>query len=152
MSGGFVLSGCASSTHQLDASGLSDFQKRYAACLAEYGFEATPGSGGSLEAQIPASQEDVYYRARDACVASLGYDSEPQLTDDQLRTGYALMVEARQCLTTLGYDLPPEPSLQTYIDDGGAYTPFADLSNAALMKLDEIERHCPQPQLPKTGK
>ena len=125
-----------------------------AQCLSEEGFPgATPGALGSYRiADVPSEQDEAFMIANYVC--NVRYPLDPkydvQLTDSQLSVLYTYFSDSlAPCLEGLGFDVPPRPSEQSFIDsyeETGGW-PIYDGVAAAVSdetEWNQVNRECPQ--------
>lgn len=131
---------------------LNEHPQAMADCLTSEGFVSEADvEAGSYSVSAPAGQEISLAVATYVC--SLRYPINPRstmpLNDDQIRFLYEYYVQvATPCLAEEGYDVPPPPSLQTFIGsyEQGVWQPYALVVEAATSdeEWQRINRLCPQ--------
>ncbi|MEO8207517.1 MAG: hypothetical protein ABI598_00675 [Chloroflexota bacterium] len=120
-----------------------------AGCLREAGWNMQADGVGGLSADISAEQRPAFLAAREACGAILG---EPPpgapLSETEIRARYSYLLDARRCLTKLGYAIGDPPTLEHFLESytSGPWTPFSDLADqtTSQSEWDEANRACPQ--------
>lgn len=128
---------------------LDEWGSTQVQCLVEAGFDVTSSSDGEgisfSGITDPALQESLNY-ARYTC--EMQYPVAPQymepLSEDRLARLYAYRVNVLiPCLEDAGQRISPPPSEMTFIESGGAWSPFEDVS-AASEEITELMVSCPQ--------
>lgn len=92
--------------------------------LGERGFEASSYEGFGV-AILDDAQAELAQRAEGECwdeVEEL-FPSPPPLS---LEEGYYYKLDIAECLRDLGYDIPPAPTLETYLDQAAAQSDLWD--------------------------
>lgn len=124
------------------------------ACMAEFGIAPQiDGQGDVVYDMNPATTPTRGYQdIMDACteqVNSAGLNNFPALSEAQLRERYPLLVEWRDCIVDLGYDIGPIISLEEWLASSGQENPvpgyFAGTDRLSANESDAIEAACPQP-------
>lgn len=86
-------------------------------CLRDKGWHAIAHEDGSVQSpEMPTGQVDLYVADEDACVAGLGYDDYPEITDEVARQYFASMKESAECLANLGISVPEPPSEEAFVE------------------------------------
>lgn len=158
MTAALLLAGCSSSpsngTETTPFQGTpNDYNRAVVACLNDDGWGAVlvEQEDGSVHVQAPqvttSEQQRQFLAASQDCTESLPPVPEP-LTDEQLREAYESWGSIHTCLEDAGYDLPPAPSFQTYVDDlragNASATPHGLITGASYEQQQEAERLCPR--------
>lgn len=159
---GVLLVGCSSTT---DEKVLDPVPKPYVASDLDREFEAATrifndcmAREGWIGQEVPAvndpsatgigysytAEQAPQFQASNAlCVEESGLGAVvPPRTEADMREGYESVLNMRECLTLEGFDIPKAPTLQSYLDDGGVWTPYDDI--ATLADFQAAERVCPQ--------
>lgn len=95
----------------------TDAQAILIECFRDQGWEASVTDFG-LEIRIPEGQFDALQSTRAHCdrvVEELGYGPK-EFAEQDIANFYGYMVDRYQCLSEAGYDLPPPPSLEVYLE------------------------------------
>ena len=118
---------------------------RYDRCMKEDGWAFRDGPAGAVFG-FPEGQAEAFAASEQRCEAESGRQglaAGAAFTHEELERGHAALLASWQCLTSLGVDLAPPPSLQAFVDDGAVWSPFAELSPA---EFDQTAETCPQPR------
>lgn len=141
-----------------DSSLLSDRDLALAIqqCLVARGFEAEfsesalSGPIVRIPPQPNAEAEALLDAARADCNDELIADGlmRPAMlpSEDEMRDQYAHLVEMRDCLIDLGFEIDPPPVEGSYLAEGGVWLPHNDL-DAQVTDLEVLENAyqvCPQ--------
>lgn len=122
-----------------------------AECLGNAGFVAEVLPDGSLRYEFgTAAQRPALEAAKAECESTFGVPPPPRpLTESELRQLYSSLVESRECLMGLGYDLPSPPSQDRFIESYqiDPWSPFNDLGITGANEWAELSRTCPQPRI-----
>lgn len=104
-------------------------------------------SGGVGWDNVPTDQRPIYEMARYVCTAQFPLDPKyvVPFNDSQLRYLYEYRSEdLTSCLTAEGQSISAPPSLQSFMDDGGAWTPYADVVVSSQEHWGALKRICPE--------
>lgn len=131
--------------------GLEEWPDAMAECLNAEGFDAVAQDGG-VGASAPIGQDLPFALAYYVC--SVEYPINPRvmvpLVDDQIRYLHEYYTQVMTpCVQAEGYDVPPAPSLQTYVStygQPGSWNPYELVAEAAISEEEwrRINRLCPQ--------
>lgn len=127
-------------------SGSEEWQsatEEYDRCMLEYGWASREGPGGMIFG-FPEGQEDAFAASDRQCNISSGRDdivAEATLTTEELQDGHDWAVALTKCLTDNGYEVPPAPTLQAFIELEGGWSPYLFLQGNVA---DEAMEVCPQ--------
>lgn len=129
-----------------------DTAKAKAECMADKGWDVTVEGDGGISFSGTADQLDSYKQALKECNDATGGSDvarDVEVTDDMLREAYQMQVDTLACLRDEGYDgLSDPPSLQSYLDSRGKWTPYAELpTGISQADWTALQKQCPQPQL-----
>lgn len=122
-----------------------DATARYDRCMKEDGWAFRDGPAGAVFG-FPEGQADAFAESERRCEVESGREgltAGAPLTDDELERGHAALLASWQCMTGLGFNLAPPPSLQSFIDEDAIWTPYAALTPT---EFDEAVESCPQPR------
>jgi hypothetical protein len=151
-----LLAGCSPTGDGASPLGSrEDRAHAQAACLSQKGWDVDIEPDAGITWEGPVAQRDQYGKALEECRDQMGSGQSPddEVTNEMLRTAYDMQVETLECLRSKGYDeLSDPPTLQTYLDANGQWTPYAELpleiSEADWYQLLET---CPQPSISPFG-
>jgi hypothetical protein len=116
-----------------------------ARCVRDRGFPVSltqDGPGLSYEL-VPPEQAQLEYAVEVACKAGLNLQAYQPVSVEQLEEAYAYEVALAGCLEDQGYSVSDPPSLDSFIDSQGYWSPYSDLPDSALMN-QALNRVCPQ--------
>ncbi|MEP6478088.1 MAG: hypothetical protein ABJB03_01750 [Rhodoglobus sp.] len=123
-------------------------------CLSEQGFPGgTAGPLGTYQIQdIPLEQDEAFMIATYVCDMKYPLDPkyEQPLTDSQLIALYAYLRDSlAPCLIALGFDIPPRPSEQTFVDtyrETGGWPIYEGVASAVSDEAEwnAVNQQCPQ--------
>ncbi len=118
------------------------------ACMLERGFPAVR-QGIAVGFRVLAEQREYYEAALKDCsvIVDDAFPEPPLLTGSAY---YDALVDARECLTGIGYSLPQPPSLDTFLESlsGGSppWSPYMDLPDSLSQEeWNNALASCPQP-------
>jgi hypothetical protein len=92
-------------------------------------------------------QRPAFEAAKAACDSEIGLPPPPEtLTGVQIRERCADLIEARTCITGLGYDLPEPPTEDVSVETWASnpWWPFNDLPSMSQDAWDALTTACPQ--------
>ncbi len=128
---------------------LADYISAVAACLRDAGWNVKTDGLGGLSADITAGQRPAFLAARETCRATLG--DPPAVvpaSEAEIRARYAYFLDARDCLTALGYTIGEPPTIERFIESytSGPWSPFNDLAGQTTSQAewDRANQACPQ--------
>ncbi len=153
-----MLTGCGSPTQPaaptpsppqpLSASPLGDLLYL---CLRDLGWDVTIDPDGGVLADsrtIPIEQKPLLDEDTAKCFAEI--DAVKVIDDVEKERLYNAELLTRQCLIERGHEIPPAPTLQTYIDTYDttlwAAWSYLDLRNMDENAYRQLSESCPQPQ------
>jgi hypothetical protein len=115
-------------------------------CLGERGFEASSYEGFGVAIPDDA-QAELAQRAEGECWDEVE-ELFPSPTPLSLEEGYYYKLDIAECLRDLGYDIPPAPTLETYLDQAAAqsdlWDPYSVVAQRRDVDLWELQRDsCP---------
>ncbi|GIU91819.1 MAG: hypothetical protein KatS3mg011_0725 [Acidimicrobiia bacterium] len=115
--------------------------------MNDQGFPAAlipPGDGISV-AEIPPEQRSAAEEVFDACYAGLNLPPQQPLDDEQIAEVYAYRLAVADCLRAEGYQVPPAPSLDTFIEEWatGPWNPYESVDTSGA-SWEGIQMRCPQ--------
>ncbi|QKJ19927.1 hypothetical protein [Microbacterium hominis] len=122
-------------------------------CLRDKGWEVTVTGPGAFVIDTPDAQKDAYDYDVKRCYIDnkVGIDPPPPLTAELADSEYRAQVRTRDCLESLGLDVPSLPSYQAFSDALlvesriiGIYA-LAESSGSDLRTDPEIWAACPDP-------
>ncbi|WP_193509613.1 hypothetical protein [Cryobacterium sp. BB736] len=97
---------------------------------------------------IPIEQKPLYEEDADECMAEI--DAMQVLDDDEKERLHDAEVRTRECLLDHGHEIPPAPTLQTYVETYNtmlwAAWSYVDLRNMDEDTYRQLNESCPQPQ------
>lgn len=136
----------------LDVETLQDDAQAVVQCLEDEGFPGyTATADGSIQSPlIPEEQESAHVDAFDRCKEKVGFvmPSNQGLSHEQLEVLYRYEIEARACLSGLGYETVEPPTLQTYIDNYGTseqWSAWREVGGAVGANFSSVAEQCPDP-------
>lgn len=118
---------------------------RYDRCMKEDGWAFRDGPAGAVFG-FPEGQAEAFAAAERRCEADSGRDAlsvGTAFTEEELARGHEALVDSWKCMTALGFELNPAPSLQSFIDGGAVWSPYGELS---IEDADVALKSCPQPR------
>ena len=67
-------------------------------------------------------------------------------SEEDLRAQYEYLVEARECLVSLGFQVQLSPTVEAYLADGGTWLPHNEIESqvAGFEELEAAYAACPQ--------
>ncbi len=120
-------------------------------CLRDHGWDVTIDWDGGVLADsrtIPIEQKPLYEEDADECMAEI--DAMQVLDDDEKERLHDAEVRTRECLLDHGHEIPPAPTLQTYVETYNtmlwAAWSYVDLRNMDEDTYRQLNESCPQPQ------
>lgn len=126
---------------------IISFLKR---CIEEEGFAVSVNEMGALEWRGSEEQREAAYAAFDRCEAQLPLSVrtyEPP-TEEDFKSWYATYLEVAACLEKEGYEIPPPPSLDSFVESGGAnWHPYDTIATDPNLPWEEwvrLNEVCPQ--------
>jgi hypothetical protein len=89
-----------------------------AACVEAKGWTVTITQPGAFQADIPPEQKSPYEADLKQCYVDnrVGVDPAPAVTRELAKAEYEAQVRTRECLLTIGKDVPALPSYQIFED------------------------------------
>ena len=142
------------SIHQTETGPLSgpDTSQLIADCLRDRGFNVRM-EGTALVTEVPPEQEEVFNAAVDNC--TLRY-FPPQGSDlpskEDLEARYEHLLQAAECISRAGYEVPTQPTVESFVDNGGAnWDPFDLLQppfDISLEHYQALDARCNPPLAP----
>lgn len=166
---GLALTGCTAGgdkpetttppPSQASPSGGDGSMKAVADCMVEAGWDVkvnVDASGNeSLDAEYPTDQADQYNQALDTCRAASGIGADtPPMTAEEAGRYFDALSETAQCMTDEGFDVPPAPSRQSFIDAATRgkfiWTPYDGFTGGQNGEMDSeglmrANKACPLP-------
>jgi len=130
------------------------FQLAYLACYAEHDIIAPGDPTGWPELTWDVTEigrQEIIEQAIADCGARLGtLDWFDQPLD---ATRYQRMLDSRECLIADGHDVPPAPSQDVWIEQGGQWNPHGEVYDALVNSGQRVtaamwaqmNEECPQP-------
>ncbi|RYF52393.1 MAG: hypothetical protein EOO27_28625 [Comamonadaceae bacterium] len=117
-------------------------------CLADDGWTAVVDSDGGVISEYPPEQESSYSEALRRCLDEVGVGAPIDYSPEQYEALYESAVESQKCLDReFGLQTPEAPSLATFIEAQGAWSPFNQLPDMSAEDFLAIQQRCPQPTL-----
>jgi hypothetical protein len=142
------------STHQTETRPLTgpDMSQLIADCLRDEGFHVRM-EGTALVTEVPPEQEEVFNAAVDDC--TLRY-FPPQGSDlpsgEDLEARYEHLLQAGECVSGAGYEVPTPPTVESFVDSGGTnWDPFDLLQPPFDISLEDyqaLDARCNPPLAP----
>ncbi|PPF63036.1 hypothetical protein C5E11_08160 [Clavibacter michiganensis] len=96
----------------------------------------------STTMMIMGDVEDSFAADSDACSAEGDQFAYGDYTRDERMGIYKTVLESRDCLIDLGYEMRQPPGFEAYDASGAYWTPFEDVPHR---ELHTAEKSCPQP-------
>lgn len=118
-------------------------------CMRDQGFEVEPippGDGIDFS-NVPPTQHQEAQKTSWACLTGLNLPEPTEPADDQLAEHYDYLLEAKECLEAEGYETGDPPSLDTYIETGGQWSPYNLVAQDDTIGIEEwnaLNVACPQ--------
>lgn len=116
-------------------------------CLKDAGWDVIVGGiEGGFEAKVAPAQRSAYQEAMKACQIELGMGTNPgrELDSELAREEYGAQEELRDCLASIGVDVPTLPSYQVYeeelLNSGSAFNLYDEVP-----EKDQYVDRCPDP-------
>lgn len=124
------------------------------ACMAEEGWHGEVRDGGIQFSGTPPDQRPALREAMAECEREVGLPDPSTFTEEDLRRQHAFKVDLRECLVDEGYDLPPAPTVEAFLDMQGAWTPYGDMFHLGFAddhaEWTRLQVVCPQdPNTPR---
>jgi hypothetical protein len=118
-------------------------------CLHDHGFpvEVIPPGDGISFSNVPSEQMEAADRTFEACQAGLNLPEYAEPTHEQLEQHYYYLLELKECVEAEGYATTDPPSLETFIETGGLWSPYDLVANDLQMGIQEwyaLNEACPQ--------
>lgn len=118
-------------------------------CLRDQGFavEAIPPGDGIDFSNVPPEESEAAERTLWACQAGLNLPDPAEPTDEQLAQHYDYLLGVKECVESEGYETTAPPSLETYIETGGLWSPYDLVANDDTIGVREwyaLNEACPQ--------
>lgn len=116
----------------------------YNACMKEMGWDYRESDAGTVFG-FPVGQEDAFHQSDRDCNDRSGRSDlsvERVITQDEYQRGYESMLELRTCLSEYGIETPAAPTLQSFVESGGQWSPYLFVQEDAI---DDALEVCPQP-------
>lgn len=118
-------------------------------CLNDQGFavEVIPPGDGISFSGVSSEQLEAANRAFWACQAGLNLPEYTEPTHDELEEHYYYLLELSECVEAEGYATTDAPSLDVFIESGGAWSPYDLVANDLQMGITEwyaLNVACPQ--------
>ena len=128
---------------------MDEYIAAVTSCLRDAGWNLRTDGVGGLSADITAEQRPAFLAANKSCQARLG---EPPpvapASEAEIRARYAYLLEARDCLSNLGYTMGEPPTLELFLESytSGPWSPFNDLADQTTSQAqwDQANQACPQ--------
>ncbi|WP_157156290.1 hypothetical protein [Diaminobutyricimonas sp. LJ205] len=92
----------------------------------------------------PVGQDEAFAESDAACMKGAGIEevlAAAPPREEVLLKGHQAVINMRACLVENGWDIPAAPSLQTYVESDGAFTPY---EHVPLADFSAAEKVCPQ--------
>jgi len=126
---------------------IEAFMKR---CVEAEGFSVTENELGALEWRGPAEQREAATAAFDRCRKQLPVSVRTYQppTEEEIRGWYDTFLEVAACLEREGYEVPPPPSVDSFVESQGANWHPYDLvvadPNLPWGEWVRLNKVCPQ--------
>jgi hypothetical protein len=123
-------------------------------CLTDKGWDIDDGGDGyGVHGGVPLAQVDQFDADKDACQARFGYDQlpGPSVSHDEAEDIYDLLLGVADCVRALGYDVPPPPSKQAFVEQLVAHPipswhPYDEVfQRGNPAEIQRVEAECPIP-------
>ncbi len=123
-------------------------------CLTDKGWEIDDrGDSYGVHGGVPIAQVDQFDADKAECEARFGYDQlpGPSVSHDEAAELYDLLLVVADCVRALGYDVPPAPSKQAFVEQlvdhpipsWHPYDKVFQRGNRA--EIQRLEEECPIP-------
>ncbi|GBE22951.1 MAG TPA: hypothetical protein ENH00_01110 [Actinobacteria bacterium] len=128
---------------------LLDWQlvnQREVACMQDHGFDLVLDADGlgANWANVPQEQNNLALAVAIACHAGLRLPDRVPRTEEQWAELLAYQIALRDCVASLGHDVPEPPSLDQFIESNGNWTAYDMVPNLVGPAWDELAKTCPQ--------
>lgn len=115
----------------------------YEECMRDAGWSGVDSDEGMIFS-FRDDQRSQFDSSDADCLLQGGLDTgvPREVSDEDRREGYESLLVMRDCLLANGFDIPSPPSIQSYLDEGGVWSPFMALEGE--QQFHEAEAACPQ--------
>jgi len=118
-------------------------------CFRRYGFEGVIQEDSGILFDVPPSQQDRFGEVNRLCVEEEAEEFGMELgvpSAETLRRHYRAYLYVRECMIAEGYPVDDPPSLEVFVESGGAaWHPYnAFMASGRAAELDRLEQTCPQ--------
>lgn len=116
----------------------------YNACMKEMGWNYRESDAGTVFG-FPVGQEDAFHESERDCNDRSGrsdLNAERVITQDEYQRGYESMLDTRTCLSEYDIETPAAPTVQSFVESGGQWSPYLLVQDDAI---DDALEACPQP-------
>lgn len=124
----------------------------YVTCLRQNGIHAELMPDGAVFWIAPENQLEAYDAIDARCLAEAEerFPLAPApTTSEEIAAFYEQLLETAQCLIREGYEPPPAPSLQTFVETfheaEGPWHPYQSIRSLNAEEWHRINEACPQP-------
>lgn len=115
-------------------------------CLTAKGWDARV-EGDGVVSNTPSDKNEQFLADGQTCATSTNPRAAALPTQKQLRTQYANLLAAQDCVAIQGYETPTAPDEATFVASRGTWSPFAALPHISADEFARIQEACPQPNL-----
>lgn len=118
----------------------------FAACMERNGYVVSVRDGAAVGIRVPDELKSAYTETRNLCSAEA--DEVAPIPVPPREDTYEKLLETAECLRSLGYEIAPAPSLETWLEtyDSGPWHPYNSLPRRLSdIEQQTIETDCPQP-------
>ncbi len=118
-------------------------------CFRRYGFEGVIQEDSGILFDVPPSQQDRFGEVNRLCLEEEAEEFGMELgvpSAETLRRHYRAYLYVRECMIAEGYPVDDPPSLEVFVESGGAaWHPYnAFMASGRAAELDRLEQTCPQ--------
>lgn len=140
-------SSSTTSLRTVDTTSRTDF---IVGCLREGGVPAEALPDGMVLWQAQEDQLEAFDAIEMRCIAEADQRfpvPAAPVTREERSAFYEQLLETAECLRAEGYEPPPAPSLETFLDtyDASPWHPYESVHPGALEEWYRINAVCPQP-------
>lgn len=122
-------------------------------CMSDLGWEVEANADGSWSTidGIPAEQNEQFEADAAQCESRYGYDIPPQVSRNEAERYFEALLEAAECVRSLGFQVPEPPSRQSFVSsivngELPSWNPYERLvASASRPEIEGVFEECPQP-------
>lgn len=115
-------------------------------CMSDHGFSVAiipPGDGLSF-ADVPPEQSATAQETLERCRAGLSLPQPRPPNREELRSHFEALLEAKECVESMGYAVEPPPDFETFADTytTGTWHPFSLLDSLTEEEWQTVQQKC----------